>query len=74
VLLGAAMLGAVAGAGFESVREAMATMSAIGPLSERTAAGMNDFHRSKRHVHELTRKLERDARHAMHQISIDHRR
>jgi D-ribulokinase len=74
VLLGAAMLGAVAGAAFESVRDAMAKMSAIGRLSETTAPGMNDFHRSKRHVYDLIRKLERDARHAMHQIPIDYPR
>ena len=49
----------------------MASMSAIGRLSEATAPGMNAFHRSKRRVHELMRKLERDARHAIHGIAID---
>src|SRR5205823_4566912 len=45
VLLGAAMLGAVAGGAYPSVGEAMAAMSAIGRLSEPTAPGMADFHR-----------------------------
>jgi D-ribulokinase len=71
VLLGAAMLGAVAGGAFDSVRDSMAAMSAIGRLSEPTAPGLSDFHRSKRHVHELLRKLERDARKAMHPMEID---
>ena len=48
VLLGAAMLGAVAGRCYGSIGEAMASMSAIGCLSEQTAPGMADFHRTKR--------------------------
>lgn len=52
VLLGAAMLGAVAGGAFDWVRVSMGAMSAIGRLSEPTAPEMSDFHRSKRHVHE----------------------
>jgi D-ribulokinase len=65
VLLGAAMLGAVAGGAFGSVRGAMASMSAIGRLSEPTAPGISEFHRSKRRVHDLMRKLEREARDTM---------
>lgn len=65
VLLGAAMLGAVAGGAYPSVGDAMASMSAIGRLSEPTAPGIADFHRSKRRVHETMRKLERDARETM---------
>jgi D-ribulokinase len=68
VLLGAAMLGAVAGGCYESIGEAMASMSAIGCLSEPTAPGMADFHRAKRRVHGLMRKLDRDCRDAMHGI------
>jgi D-ribulokinase len=71
VLLGAAMLGAVAGGTFASVREAMASMSAIGRLSEPTAPGIADFHRSKRRVYKLMRGLERDARHVMQEAAID---
>ena len=70
VLLGAALLGAVAGGAFGSIRDAMASMSAIGRLSEPTAAGVADFHRSKRCVHELMRKLEREGRDAMQGIAI----
>ena len=62
VLLGAAMLGAVAGGTCGSIGEAMAAMSAIGRLSEPTAPAMADFHRMKRKVHGLMRKLDRDSR------------
>jgi D-ribulokinase len=65
VLLGAAMLGAVAGSGYGSIGEAMASMSAIGCLSEPTAPGMADFHRIKRRVHGLMRKLDRESRDLM---------
>ena len=68
VLLGAAMLGAVAGGAYPSVGDAMAAMSAIGRLSEPTAPGIAGFHRSKRRVHELMRKFEREGRDAMRAI------
>ncbi|HEY3032878.1 MAG TPA: FGGY-family carbohydrate kinase [Bradyrhizobium sp.] len=70
VLLGAAMLGAVAGNAYGSIGEAMASMSAIGCLSEKTAPGMADFHRTKRQVHGLMRKLDRESRDAMHRIGL----
>src|SRR5258705_7380685 len=62
VLLGAAMLGAVAAKSCGSIGEAMASMSAIGRLSESTAPGLSDFHRTKRRGHGLMRKLGRDRR------------
>ena len=65
VLLGAAMLGAVAAKSRGSLGEAMASMSAIGRLSEPTAPGMADFHRSKRKVHGLMRTLDRESRDTM---------
>jgi D-ribulokinase len=65
VLLGAAMLGAVAGGAYRSIAEAMARMSAIGRLSDPAALGMADFHRSKRDVYRLMRQLEREGRAAM---------
>ena len=65
VLLGAAMLGAVAGGIYRSIGDAMASMSAIGRLSDPTAPGIADFHRSKRAVHRLMRELERAGRTAM---------
>src|SRR6202030_4079511 len=70
VLLGAAMLGAVAGSSYASIGEAMASMSAIGCLSEPTAPGMADFHRTKRQVHGLMRKLDRESRAAMHAVEL----
>jgi D-ribulokinase len=65
VLLGAAMLGVVAAKSRGSIGEAMASMSAIGRLSEPTAPGMADFHRSKRKVHGLMRTLDRESRDTM---------
>jgi D-ribulokinase len=70
VLLGAAMLGAVAGGSCGSIGEAMASMSAIGCLSEPAAPGMADFHRTKRRVHGLMRKLDRESRDAMREITL----
>ncbi len=68
VLLGAAMLGAVAGRCCGSIGEAMASMSGIGRLTEATAPGIADFHRAKRRVHGLMRKLDRESRDVMHRI------
>jgi D-ribulokinase len=65
VLLGAAMLGAVAGKVYGSIGEAMTSMSAIGWSSEPTGTDMADFHQSKRRVHRLMRKLDHDSRVAM---------
>jgi D-ribulokinase len=65
VLLGAAMLGAVAGGGYRSIADGMASMSAIGGLSDPAAPGIADFHRSKRDVYRLMRQLERQGRIAM---------
>jgi D-ribulokinase len=69
VLLGAAMLGAVAAKSRGSIGDAMASMSAIGRLSEPTAPAMADFHRTKRKVHGLMRKLDSDSRDAMQGIA-----
>jgi D-ribulokinase len=68
VLLGAAMLGAVAGNAYRSIGEAMASMSAIGWLSQPTPPGLADFHRTKRKVHGMMRSLDRDSRDAMQGI------
>ena len=73
VLLGAAMLGAVAGNFYGSIGEAMASMSAIGWSSQPTAPGLADFHRTKRKVHGLMRQLDRESRDAMHGIEFDRR-
>src|SRR5262249_41731669 len=65
VLLGAAMLGAVASRAYRSIGEAMVSMSALGRLSEPTAPGMAEFHRTKRRVYGLLRALDRESRQAM---------
>ena len=71
VLLGAAMLGAVAGGVYGSIADAMTSMSAIGWLSEPTTPEIADFHRSKRRVHGLMRQLDRESRDAMHGVKSD---
>lgn len=68
VLLGAAMLGAVAASRYGSIGAAMTSMSAVGRSSEPTAPGMADFHRTKRRIHGLMRKLDRESRDAMRGI------
>jgi FGGY-family pentulose kinase len=65
VLLGAAMLGAVASGAYGSIGETMASMSALGRLSEPTAPRMGEFHRTKRKVHNLLRALDHESRAAM---------
>jgi D-ribulokinase len=65
VLLGAAMLGAVAGGAYASIGETMAKMSALGRKSEPTAAGMAAFHARKREVYKLLREVDRRSREAM---------
>src|SRR6202022_3204715 len=73
VLLGAAMLGAVAGGSCGSIGEAMVSMSAIGWSSQTTAPGLGAFHRAERKVHGLMRKFDRESRDAMHGIEFDRR-
>jgi D-ribulokinase len=67
VLLGAAMLGAVAANAHRSIGEAMAAMSAISGLSDPTAPRIADFHRAKRVVHRLMRQFDQASRSAMHE-------
>lgn len=73
VLLGAAMLGAVASGIFRSIGETMATMSALGRLSDRTDPKLAAFHRRKREVHGLMRRLDRDSRAMMRDIVTEGR-
>jgi D-ribulokinase len=65
VLLGAAMLGAVAGGAFASLREAMQVMSRLGPVTQPTALAMTRFHSAKRRVYALMRQFEKESRMAM---------
>lgn len=71
VLLGAAMLGAVASGAFGSIGETMASMSALGRLSETTTPRMAEFHRGKRRVHRLLRTLDRESRKIMQAFDAD---
>jgi D-ribulokinase len=73
VLLGAAMLGAVAGRSHGSIADAMASMSAIGWQSQPTAPDVAEFHRAKRQVHGLMRRLDREGRDAMLKVEPDRR-
>ncbi|RXH24339.1 FGGY-family carbohydrate kinase [Bradyrhizobium zhanjiangense] len=69
VLLGAAMLGAVAGGAYASIGETMAKMSALGRKSEPTAPDMAAFHARKREVCKLLREVDRSSRAAMRDIA-----
>ena len=69
VLLGAAMLGAVAAGAYRSIGETMASMSALGRLSEPTTPRMAEFHRIKRDVHNKLRTLDRESREVMRAVA-----
>jgi D-ribulokinase len=71
VLLGAAMLGAVAAGTYASLSETMAAMSALGRQTESTAPGLSEFHRRKREVYCLLRDLDRGSREAMHGFDVN---
>src|SRR3954447_22290228 len=68
VLLGAAMLGAVASGAFRSIGETMASMSSLGRLSDPTDPNIAAFHRRKRRIHGMLRTLDRDSRSLMHRV------
>jgi D-ribulokinase len=74
VLLGAAMLAAVAGGVHRSIPKAMARMSGIGRSTEPTAPPMATFHAAKRRVYALMRQLDRESRLAMLGAVADHRK
>jgi D-ribulokinase len=62
VLLGAAMLGAVAAKAYPSIPDAMAAMSRIGRSTEPTAPALASFHAGKRQIYTKMRALDRDSR------------
>ena len=62
------MLGAVAAGAYRSISETMASMSVLGRLSEPTAPGMAEIHRTKRGVHNMLRELDRKSRDVMRRI------
>jgi D-ribulokinase len=65
VLLGAAMLGAVAGKAHASIPDAMRSLSAIGEVTRPNSERMAKFHQAKRRVHALMQKLDREGREVM---------
>lgn len=67
VLLGSAMLGAVAGGAYDSLDAAMHAMSKIGEITAPNAV-LVGFHAAKRKVHRLLRELDRDSRAVMKEI------
>lgn len=71
VLLGAAMLGAVAAARFRSLEDAMRSMSQLGPLCTSVMGNMRAFHEAKYKVYELLQSTERQARAVMAPFATD---
>jgi D-ribulokinase len=65
VLLGAAMLGAVASGAFTSLNAAMKGMSRLGALTRATGPEMSRFHAAKRVIYQQMRRLDRESRAAM---------
>ncbi|CAN5632293.1 FGGY-family carbohydrate kinase [soil metagenome] len=65
VVLGAAMLGAVAAGAFPSLRAAMTAMSRLGPSTPIAMPELTRFHAAKRQVHSTMRKLDRECRATM---------
>jgi D-ribulokinase len=65
VLLGAAMLGAVAGKRYDSLAAAMSAMSKDGRSTDPTPLESRRFHSRKRAVHEMLRQLDANARRQM---------
>lgn len=71
VLLGAAMLGAVAAARFRSLEDAMRSMSQLGPLCTSVMGNMRAFHEAKYKIYELLQSTERQARAVMAPFATD---
>ena len=69
VLLGAAMLGAVAGKAHASIEDAMGAMSGIGELTTPTTLAMAGFHDAKRRVYALLQTLDRESRTLMQTVA-----
>lgn len=65
VVLGAAMLGAVAAGAFPSLGAAMTAMSRLGPSTPAALPALTRFHGAKREVHRKMQALDRESRAAM---------
>ena len=72
VLLGAAMLGAVAGNAYPSIADAMGAMSSIGELTVPTIPAMAELHAAKRRVCTLLRDTDRESRTIMRSVASPH--
>ena len=70
VLLGAAMLGAVAGGAYKSLHEAMKGMSRLGPVTQATSPEMTRFHAAKRQVYAMLHRLDQESRRAMAVLDV----
>jgi len=70
VLLGAAMLGAVAGGTFLSLHEAMKAMSRLGAVTQATSPEMTRLHAAKRQVYAMLHRLDQDSRRAMGALEV----
>jgi D-ribulokinase len=67
VLLGSAMLGAVAGGAYDSIDAAMHAMSKIGEIAAPNPA-LGAFHAAKRRVHRMLQELDRESRAVMKRV------
>jgi D-ribulokinase len=70
VLLGAAMLGAVAAGDFRNLEDAMRSMSRLGAVATPATAGIRAFHDAKYQVYRLLQGAERQARTVMSASAI----
>ncbi len=70
VLLGSAMLGAVAAGACGSLHEAMKAMSRLGSFTYPSTTALADFHAAKRRVYALMRKLDVESRQAMRAVDL----
>ncbi|MBV9974403.1 MAG: FGGY-family carbohydrate kinase [Hyphomicrobiales bacterium] len=68
VLLGAAMLGAVAGKAYGSIPDAMRAMSGLGELTRPSGPTMREFHEVKRRIYARMRELDQESRAAIAKI------
>jgi len=69
VMLGAAMLGAVAAGAFPSLRAAMTVMSRLGPSTPAASGELTRFHAAKRRIYSMMRQLDKESRAAMKGLS-----
>ena len=70
VLLGAAMLGAVAAGAYASLDQGMAAMSRDAAQNLPARGKIAAFHQSKRQLHQKMQALDREARALMHQADV----